>query len=75
MTNENFRAECKDCIFCQDNGPDPQDVSTRVLNCHVSPPAAVPMGGQGGTLAVMTIRPAVKANDIACEKMKPLTVS
>jgi hypothetical protein len=71
MSDENFRAECGDCRFCQDNGVEPQDVSKRIYNCHVNPPAAVPMGAQGGSVAVMTYRPTVKETDTACEKMKP----
>ncbi len=70
MSNENktvLIATCAECIYCNDTGPDPQNVGQHINNCHVKPPNAVPMGGPGGTIAVMSIRPTVQPADISCE--------
>ena len=64
-------ATCGECAYCNDTGPDPQNVSQRIMNCHVKPPLAVPMGAGGGGIAVMSIRPTVKAEDISCKKFYP----
>lgn len=75
MADENFRAECGDCIFCSDNGTDPNDVSQHLYTCNVNPPLAVPVGGPGGSIAIMTVRPNVKKTDLACKEMKSRSVS
>ncbi len=62
-----FIATCGECIYCNDTGPDPQNVGQHINNCHVKPPKAVPMGTGGGGVAVMSVRPTVKLVDLSCD--------
>ncbi len=58
-------ATCGECAFCTDAGPNPQDLTRHVYNCHIDPPKAHIVSTQNGVM-VMSIRATVAPGDVSC---------
>ena len=54
--------KCKNCRYCV-GSKDVKNIGTEVLNCFYGPPVPYPLPVGSGNISVITIRPAVNAED------------